>query len=197
MRRLGLSPRVWGNPAAARASASVCSGLSPRVWGNRAASSRCAGDMGSIPTGVGEPEIDNEGRTARWVYPHGCGGTSPRPRASGGRQGLSPRVWGNLTAEIASIEHGGSIPTSAGEPSAPPKVWRRARVYPHECGGTRPPGGRRIRGKGLSPRVRGNRDYDTLEPDGTWSIPTSAGEPGRRTGAKTRSWVYPHECGGT
>ena len=71
----------------------------------------------------------------------------------------------------------GSIPARAGEP----------RLQSKQHG----------RGRGLSPRVRGNLYliYDNW--DGIGSIPARAGEPTSRRRSATRARVYPRACGGT
>ena len=68
------------------------------------------------------------------------------------------------------------------------------------CGGTRRRCVVRRRGRGLSPRVRGNRDFGTG--DGAvravnGSIPACAGEPRHRDDMDHFERVYPRVCGGT
>ena len=50
---------------------------------------------------------------------------------------------------------------------------------------------------GLSPRVRGNREWHLREHHRTRSIPARAGEPARRLGTAWLRRVYPRACGGT
>ena len=91
------------------------------------------------------------------VYPRVCGGTFVLQRKRHPRQGLSPRVRGNLHYHLNHRVVTGSIPACAGEPGRGGRGGRLMGVYPRVCGGTaqqRPdPAG----GRGLSPRVRGNR----------------------------------------
>ncbi len=65
------------------------------------------------------------------------------------------------------------------------------------CGGTRScrrgPGS----GKGLSPRVRGNRFLSHIVHKMSGSIPACAGEPLRYCETLCCRWVYPRVCGGT
>ena len=70
-------------------------------------------------------------------------------------------------------------------------------VYPRECGGTTVHRAEAAGVRGLSPRVRGNRDPLGLQPKRARSIPASAGEPLRRSLRPRRDRVYPRECGGT
>ena len=53
-----------------------------------------------------------------------------------------------------------SIPASAGEPLVASPMARPFGVYPRECGGTALNNIIVVTNKGLSPRVRGNRDFD-------------------------------------
>ena len=151
------------------------------------------------------------------VYPRVCGGTRrPRSRPRQ-RQGLSPRVRGNLnnlpksSLEDRSIpacagnrirgdvgsNREGSIPACAGEPfnKAYGKNWYM--VYPRVCGGTPSRYARRFQPTGLSPRVRGNQACPPRFAIFVRSIPACAGEPAHWRFARTSSSVYPRVCGGT
>ena len=112
----GLSPRVRGNPAAAASSRArswvyprVCggtaqkeylrpldAGLSPRVRGNPEAVSEHHLSSGSIPACAGEPKRGPRRVGLSRVYPRVCGGTRYPLCRRHLRQGLSPRVRGNL-----------------------------------------------------------------------------------------------------
>ena len=116
---------------------------------------------------------------------------------SGFRQGLSPRVRGNLHLEAAQEAPGGSIPACAGEPNP---VWPRLpsrAVYPRVCGGTQRPPHTRRRGGGLSPRVRGNPLPVSDADQPLRSIPACAGEPSPAQALSHGTKVYPRVCGGT
>ena len=65
------------------------------------------------------------------------------------------------------------------------------------CGGTIPALAAIARGKGLSPRVRGNRSAPVRRPGLTRSIPACAGEPCLRSSVRPAYRVYPRVCGGT
>ena len=152
-------------------------GLSPRVRGNPAAHPDTRRARRSIPACAGEPGRRARSSRQRGVYPRVCGGTVRPIRFEAPSGGLSPRVRGNPAGEGRAVQRGGSIPACAGEPSRsgmPPWV---ARVYPRVCGGTRSVSTTRARGRGLSPRVRGNPSQSprTATPPG--SIPACAGEP--------------------
>ena len=172
-------------------------GLSPRVRGNpfvRAASRR---HRGSIPAGAGEPRC----RRGRWrspeVYPRGCGGTPGERAIVDEAAGLSPRVRGNLGGGGAVDQPHGSIPAGAGEPAVLSSPCLVPGVYPRGCGGTR--GTNNLSGSkaGLSPRVRGNPERGESGYAPHRSIPAGAGEPALWDDALERSKVYPRGCGGT
>ena len=65
------------------------------------------------------------------------------------------------------------------------------------CGGTRGGAGRDRHRTGLSPRVRGNRDYQAQSVWIPGSIPACAGEPNSAVWVLKRDPVYPRVCGGT
>ena len=172
-------------------------GLSPRVRGNRRLRPRRRTLLGSIPACAGEPVWTRKPPQIRAVYPRVCGGTySPfcPLRAPGG---LSPRVRGNLLHLQQQVARAGSIPACAGEPR-----WRSRRrpgngVYPRVCGGTRLSPHAAPFGRGLSPRVRGNRNRPQPAGLGLGSIPACAGEPRSLVMLTGVSGVYPRVCGGT
>ena len=90
-----------------------------------------------------------------------------------------------------------SIPACAGEPSGLSSGTIQTKVYPRVCGGTARSASTRCTLRGLSPRVRGNRQADRRRRRSGRSIPACAGEP-CGTGADPSSIsVYPRVCGGT
>ena len=111
--------------------------------------------------------------------------------------GLSPRERGNREGQPAKLAALRSIPARAGEPSRPPHARRRRPVYPRASGGTLMPIATRSLWTGLSPRERGNHDFDDYDAFYLRSIPARAGEPltAAHLGAPTR--VYPRASGGT
>ena len=132
-------------------------------------------------------------------------------------RGLSPRVRGNHDRLLVQLDTYGSIPARAGEPQTsdpPARLWRvypaRAgepiayicqlsitKVYPRACGGTWRRSTAPMPAAGLSPRVRGNRDWYRIPDEAVGSIPARAGEPLTGTPRATGSKVYPRACGGT
>ena len=126
-----------------------------------------------------------------------CGGTTCRTTIGLRSVGLSPRVRGNLKHKIAEDASIWSIPACAGEPCHQYDGEQDAAVYPRVCGGTVSVGVRHRLHRGLSPRVRGNRDGLGRRPSALGSIPACAGEPTRRLCSGGRPQVYPRVCGGT
>ena len=73
-------------------------GLSPRVRGNLQGAARLANAAGTIPACAGEPRLAGRMAIPPWDYPRVCGGTVWDALCEAEREGLSPRVRGNLRA---------------------------------------------------------------------------------------------------
>ena len=93
-------------------------GLSPRVRGNRLAIRQSRDPLRSIPASAGEPSPLTRQRSYHTVYPRECGGTHHWYVGPLSSSGLSPRVRGNPGGQEQLVIVDGSIPASAGEPSA-------------------------------------------------------------------------------
>ena len=190
-------PRVCGGTGVRSRSRSRFWGLSPRMRGNHAVPVHDRRHLGSIPAYAGEPPSRAAWAMTTGVYPRVCGGTtvtsSTRPRNSG----LSPRMRGNPRRVCCCLTVNGSIPAYAGEPDVEAVGARGRRVYPRVCGGT----GTRMASpyceRGLSPRMRGNRQAGRLWDPLPGSIPAYAGEPDAIKPADGEDGVYPRVCGGT
>ena len=112
-------------------------------------------------------------------------------------RGLSPRVRGNrFSGRIAGLGRG-SIPACTGEPPTIARRLRRRGVYPRVYGGTFTAVLARLPVRGLSPRVRGNptSTYGGILKSG--SIPACTGEPSGPGSWMARTRVYPRVYGGT
>ena len=157
-------PRVCGGTGNAPYLAPGFDGLSPRVRGNLWPILLAACTVRSIPACAGEPARFLRLSRSYKVYPRVCGGTGSAWGGVRYRMGLSPRVRGNLFAQAFSAPRLRSIPACAGEPVTRFHSASTSKVYPRVCGGTH----RRQRpldsGKGLSPRVRGNRGLRPPDP---------------------------------
>ena len=104
---------------------------------------------------------------------------------------------GNLSCSRGTCLTLRSIPACAGEPAGLTSPVTADRVYPRVCGGTGRGSTTCACSRGLSPRVRGNRQ-ETTNPDyGIGSIPACAGEPPVSQRLLCLGRVYPRVCGGT
>ena len=126
-----------------------------------------------------------------------CGGTRATAHTAESRQGLSPRVRGNLIVVLPAISLNRSIPACAGEPTRKASSPLSFSVYPRVCGGTPRRWSGRPQRRGLSPRVRGNPLVAMMAGVLAGSIPACAGEPPDYAGAAAGAKVYPRVCGGT
>ena len=104
---------------------------------------------------------------------------------------------GNRRRALQSASLPGSIPAHAGEPPTPDGSLPRDRVYPRACGGTLNAFNIRPIAKGLSPRMRGNREHRPVRLTAAGSIPAHAGEPTAGSSVSLIARVYPRACGGT
>ena len=132
----GVYPRVCGGTVR-RAWRRCCRiGLSPRVRGNPDWRMSSGFRRRSIPACAGEPPSGGGAGRPRMVYPRVCGGTLLGQLIVVRVTGLSPRVRGNQQ-RVAHVAGGDrSIPACAGEPLPQHPEGKRVRVYPRVCGGT-------------------------------------------------------------
>ena len=170
-------PRVCGGTIAPFVRESRRIGLSPRVRGNPVVVCPLRQHKRSIPACAGEPRPGKPSIQGIWVYPRVCGGTGPVPDRGRLSQGLSPRVRGNRASRWPASPSPGSIPACAGEPSVILMLLRPVRVYPRVCGGTVSSHIVTVLCGGLSPRVRGNPYVANGNAVADGSIPACAGEP--------------------
>ena len=152
---------------------------------------------GSIPAYAGEPDNAGPMYQCGGVYPRVCGGTSLWQTLKSKLGGLSPRMRGNPDGIGCRGSPRRSIPAYAGEPTAVSGLRSAVAVYPRVCGGTSATGSVVASGKGLSPRMRGNRAQGRGKARARGSIPAYAGEPSPRRPAAGSGRVYPRVCGGT
>ena len=193
----GVYPRECGETHSSTLSDRQPAGLSPRVRGNRGNIPSLPNSIGSIPASAGKPSERTSLRNARRVYPRECGETHRMVNPNVSVAGLSPRVRGNPRKRLKCPIIAGSIPASAGKPRGQARGRRRWGVYPRECGETVGAAVAEIELMGLSPRVRGNREYDGDAAVGAGSIPASAGKPQWYAHLSLLVGVYPRECGET
>ena len=113
-----------------------------------------------------------------------------------GAGGLSPRVRGNLNGVPTEMEGKGPIPACAGESAIRRAAGRRGRAYPRVCGGIEGNALDALAEAGLSPRVRGNRQYARPGLRWTGPIPACAGESLSTLPGVASAGAYPRVCGG-
>ena len=90
-------------------------GLSPRVRGNPGSAGDRHAPTGPIPACAGESVIGTNSAGAPAAYPRVCGGIVKEQHPDLDIRGLSPRVRGNLIANLGKIPCLGPIPACAGE----------------------------------------------------------------------------------
>ena len=190
-------PRVCGGTSEVSPGQPIFGGLSPRVRGNQIPDGTVIVKRGSIPACAGEPRPFATGNAEPRVYPRVCGGTSLSNPKVIGTNGLSPRVRGNLGPHRSGLSAPRSIPACAGEPPGMLRQGAFLVVYPRVCGGTGGRHARRRAARGLSPRVRGNRQHIKQTTCCQGSIPACAGEPNAFAVSDCDFGVYPRVCGGT
>ena len=110
-------PRGCGGTVPRVAARIAVVGLSPRMRGNRVALGQADAAQGTIPADAGEPRSPAASPSTSGDYPRGCGGTDRFAGCYGLKEGLSPRMRGNLSAMSARKGRWGTIPADAGEPS--------------------------------------------------------------------------------
>ena len=170
-------PRACGGTQTCHILLGDVTGLSPRLRGNHYLAGHKERVPGSIPAPAGEPIPENQSRRLIPVYPRACGGTLHGPARRSPWRGLSPRLRGNQLVDTVNKGGSRSIPAPAGEPGMQTGRITLAAVYPRACGGTSSPLPGVTKFRGLSPRLRGNREAPS-RPRRRWgSIPAPAGEP--------------------
>ena len=190
-------PRVCGGTIEPAIANEHRAGLSPRMRGNQLLTAKRRMIYRSIPAYAGEPRTGIRSPECEKVYPRVCGGTPDDSNWKDVFDGLSPRMRGNPSRPSRNWASKGSIPAYAGEPIVSVLKDLIQLVYPRVCGGTRPTSSVPLPGRGLSPRMRGNRIEDSQPPRQRGSIPAYAGEPPHPPILAYRIKVYPRVCGGT
>ena len=174
---LKVYPRVYGGTFADLRGGDGQKGLSPRVRGNRRAVTITDRYRRSIPACTGEPRGNHVRGIRREVYPRVYGGTEFSQCIDLAHQGLSPRVRGNPSMGKRRVTLKRSIPACTGEPLSTILLYWRVWVYPRVYGGTFAINHPETDDRGLSPRVRGNREGLVFGLALLGSIPACTGEP--------------------
>ena len=130
-------------------------------------------------------------------YPRVCGATPAAAMVRADPEGLSPRVRGNRSRLRRAGLCQRPIPACAGQPSVDYSAESASGAYPRVCGATSRVRYRGLNVRGLSPRVRGNRDSRRRNLTNPGPIPACAGQPGRGRTPLRWSRAYPRVCGAT
>ncbi len=192
-----MHPRVCGGTNHHRPQTVIQTGASPRVRGNQRRDRTLGKPTRCIPACAGEPNSSHCYSPLSRVHPRVCGGTWGRLMRALIYTGASPRVRGNLAADVRRCVSVGCIPACAGEPSRPNSSCSLSAVHPRVCGGTWRGRVRPQETQGASPRVRGNHLHGRIGVGAHGCIPACAGEPHYPARWEEPPWVHPRVCGGT
>ena len=165
--------------------------------GNRNAERVACIGLGPIPACAGQPAQPASRSGPPRAYPRVCGATDVASGFSQGWEGLSPRVRGNHKARVVLGGGAGPIPACAGQPAKCVRCMVNPGAYPRVCGAAAGASNLLLGGRGLSPRVRGNRYPPPLRLLAFRPIPACAGQPGRVKLCPRSSRAYPRVCGAT
>ncbi len=190
-------PRACGATARATGQTSRARGLSPRVRGNQLHRSTDHDPSGPIPARAGQPASKRGRCTASRAYPRACGATFDSGTQFLPFTGLSPRVRGNRLHNDHVVLQVGPIPARAGQPGLEGIPGSGKRAYPRACGATAVFTLLNILMVGLSPRVRGNPDFLTMQNLRAGPIPARAGQPYQGGIQGVFDGAYPRACGAT
>ena len=161
--KMSCSRWQWVYPRVRGGAEQVCNGrlhqggLSPRPRGSHRVIAILKPLGGSIPASAGEPSWVRVAVVSWGVYPRVRGGAQVQHIETCRIQGLSPRPRGSRRKVFRRQRSGGSIPASAGEPTAATASGTSSKVYPRVRGGAQVQAGRLKVMTGLSPRPRGSR----------------------------------------
>ncbi len=155
-------------------------GLSPRVRGNPRFNPYDPPPPGPIPACAGQPNPNVLMPRRLGAYPRVCGATDDDRLAFCPLKGLSPRVRGNRDWSPCGTPRVRPIPACAGQPATSARLTRQRRAYPRVCGATAATSSAGVPMRGLSPRVRGNRQQQGFGRCLQGPIPACAGQPKRR-----------------
>ena len=172
----GLSPRLRGNRMRLQYGTLDHRSI-PAPTGEPVRACHQVVDLGVYPRAYGEPRGRMPGWSITTVYPRAYGGTGSTLPQCLSLIGLSPRLRGNRARPAVPPGIHRSIPAPTGEPPVGHVCAEQQGVYPRAYGGTPHPGRCSGRGRGLSPRLRGNRLPLYPQAKRGRSIPAPTGEP--------------------
>ena len=172
-----VHPRVGGETPTTASESIGTRGSSPRGRGNLWYPERRRLRTGFIPAWAGKPPASPPAKHKRRVHPRVGGETGPGMPAERPREGSSPRGRGNLRQVGSRLSPAGFIPAWAGKPPSLRRDSVQNRVHPRVGGETARFLMSTSRGRGSSPRGRGNPILKRLEQKGWGFIPAWAGKP--------------------
>ena len=135
-RVVGVYPRACGATRSPLFAFLPNTGLSPRMRGNLEVEVRVLVSYRSIPAHAGQPPVHISEPSHIEVYPRACGATPINRFPINKRQGLSPRMRGNLFHTPIQPDIRRSIPAHAGQPFSVKSHSVMQGVYPRACGAT-------------------------------------------------------------
>ncbi len=170
-------------------------GSSPRAWGTVVLELVVSEPVRFIPTGVGNGKTKNGDKRQVPVHPHGRGERRVVAGISAIIGGSSPRAWGTVRAIRRRSGINRFIPTGVGNGRWSARRRPRRTVHPHGRGERGARIGRRVCGKGSSPRAWGTARWGRAWRAAARFIPTGVGNGGIMRHPRNNSPVHPHGRG--
>ena len=150
-------------------------GSSPRVWGQASKSINLIRITGIIPTRVGTSKYFVTFTFREEDHPHACGDKYLSTLRCPKQTGSSPRVWGQDTGDGVFTIWERIIPTRVGTSALYHLLKQAGRDHPHACGDKRQRQVRVMTRPGSSPRVWGQAHIDGSPKLNARIIPTRVG----------------------
>ena len=151
-----VHPRVGGETTLTSIGIGSTNGPSPRGRGNQGRRRLRGPPIGSIPAWAGKPHARGRIYRDAGVHPRVGGETCRAAVTPTSRAGPSPRGRGNLVVACLDGTLWRSIPAWAGKPNLCATISSACMVHPRVGGETADQPDGKQRGKGPSPRGRGN-----------------------------------------
>ena len=111
---VGIIPTRVGTSNANKGAKAVGAGSSPRVWGQAKQEELRKAQARIIPTRVGTSDMLVASSRSCRDHPHACGDKKSTKRLRNGKEGSSPRVWGQVFFFFCPVSCAGIIPTRVG-----------------------------------------------------------------------------------
>ena len=170
-------------------------GSSPRVWGQGSFAVRFAVLIRIIPTRVGTRSSLNACCLFSKDHPHACGDKRLKCAFLDRQLGSSPRVWGQVTVFSFSDLVNRIIPTRVGTRKDSSIALQNDKDHPHACGDKNQKVKTKGDIKGSSPRVWGQERLIFCLCKYLWIIPTRMGTRGILRRCLLHIRDHPHAYG--